>query len=268
MSTNFSFLSSSLIMHLLFLILLFTPAVISTQLPDKHTRDVSSSSKPNLASRDTPTFVYPTNPGDTFELDEADVILETLYGSDNVIQDHDKNGNVFWKVTLQDGNTLDTLRRLKEFRFEGSDQPTTPKEKPKRALIARDTELYMAAPVDPSNIEQVQATRAFLDGKVADPNLINEIKFQNQVLLWGHLELDDAAKGEVEANAGVKGLRIDGKLINNRAIAKKELAKAVRDPYHEAKPLTSTWAPIFKRAITWKKQTGATADLVMDSAYA
>jgi hypothetical protein len=254
-------------MRLLFLFLFLTPAVISTQLPDIHARDVSSSSNPNLASLDTPTFVYPTNPSDAYDLDQAGIILENLYGSDNVIQDHDENGDMFWKVTLQDGYTLDTLKRLKEFRFEGSDQLATRKEKPKRALFPRDTGLYMAVPADPSNTEQVQATRVFLNGKVADPALINEIKFKDQVLLWGHLQLDDAAKAEVEANAGVKGLRIDGELVNNRAIARKEPAKVIHGPHREAKPLTSRWAPVFKRAITWKKQTGATADLIMDSAF-
>jgi len=223
-------------MHLPLLFLLLALAAISTQLPDTHARDVSSSQNPNLDSPDTPTFVYPTNPGDAYELDQADLILENLYGNDNVIQDHDENGNVFWKVTFQDGDTLDTLKGSREFRFEGSDQPETQKKKPKHALVARDTGFYMAAPADPSNVEQVQATRAFLKGKVTDSALITEIKFNNQVLLWGHLQLDDAAKGEVEANAGVKvPLTIDAELINNCAIARKEPEKVLCGPHHEAK---------------------------------
>lgn len=123
-------------MHLPFLLFLLTSAAISTKIPDTHARDVSSSSDLNLASPDTPTFVYPTNTGDAHELDQAGLILENLYGGDNVIQDHDENGNVFWKVTFQDGDTLDTLKGSREFRFEGSDQPETRKKKPKRALVA------------------------------------------------------------------------------------------------------------------------------------
>lgn len=240
-------------MHLLFFLLLLTPTVLSHPFSDIHGRDISSSTNANPASGFNTALVYAKEPDNAYEVDQSNFELEELYGSDHVIQDHDEQGRIFWKISLEEGDSLDRLKGLDALIFEGSDQPVPRKAKTTRELVARDNKLYIASPSDPNNAEQVKATREFLDGKVVDKSLITEVKFQDKVLIWGSLQLDDAAKTEVEANAGIKGpLTVDGELINLRALEKRSIP-GISAPYSEARRLASKGKSIVKRAITWKK---------------
>lgn len=82
----------------------------------------------------------------------------------------------------------------------------------------RGTAFHLVVPTDPNNHEQTKRTRTFLDTKASSKELIHEWSVEGPILAWNNVELDDAAKAQVEGYEGVRAVLADGNNVNDARV--------------------------------------------------
>ncbi|KAH9873852.1 hypothetical protein IAQ61_004479 [Plenodomus lingam] len=129
---------------------------------------------------------------------------------------------------------------------------------------------------DRETLQYLPATRDFINTKLTNPDQeIIEFTYPgtSHVLGWGHVQLREAAKSELEAYAGiVSPLGEDGPVDDERAVSDSGLeiprnarASRLSGMIHSSYMAVTSRLAIFKRAITWTKQAPASWDLNMVS---
>jgi hypothetical protein len=209
--------------------------------------------------------VYPTDPSNREELKKTEKFLRDTYGGEDVIQNRNSDGLVSWRIILKDGDTTDQLEGHEGLRMvepEDRQKGFTPKRKSKRSeLIRRDDPLYIALAKDPNNNEETKATREFLDTKISNPDRkITELKLGDQIKAWANIELNDVAKAEVEAYAGISGPLSRDEPARHDLVVRKRERPGFLENLHSG--IGKRFNQL-KRAVTWKKQEGAAKDLVL-----
>jgi hypothetical protein len=211
-------------MHLSFLFLFAVHAATLHAFPNVWASESNAPSTSNAPDSGT-TFliVHPLDPNDTETIEKTVPNLERICGSEHLETLRSVDGNVSWKVTLSDRKTLRYLAEhpwLKPDKSIGKTLEEFSRRHEKRSeLIPRDDEYYNIVAKDYNNDEETKATREFLNTKVTDPSKkFKEFSLPgtSHIIGWGNVQLSEAAKQEVEAYQGVKGLGVDGLVEEDR----------------------------------------------------
>ncbi|KAF2176958.1 subtilisin-like protein, partial [Zopfia rhizophila CBS 207.26] len=258
-------------MCFLFILLFYAEMVLSNPSPDIWARGVETLSNLNLlASRDTSLTVYPTEPQNTGQLLEIHKFLKGLYGEERV-KFNPQDGSLSWSISLHNGDTSDALQGHPGLRLGEETE-----ESKRSEVVKRDDPYYIAIAANPDDDEQTKATREFLNSKVKNPNQeIIELHKPgtDHVMAWGNLQLTSDAKAAVEGYEGIKApLGDDSEVTDERAVTTDEYLDVRTAPRSDefwfsrraSKSVEKRASPV-KRAVTYTKQEGAPAHLVMIS---
>jgi hypothetical protein len=165
--------------------------------------------------------VYPSDPNNPVELSETKSFLQSVAGQE---LHNDWNGETFisWTVSLkEDGSIEDLTSHPGIRRFELQDTSSDLQQ-----IYARQEEEpknWIAYVEDPSNVKEVKKTREWLDSKVQDKSLIEEIlsvpkggeDWNNRLLTaWAGLTLNDAGVEEAKQQPGIKEVKENHKMAS------------------------------------------------------
>ncbi|KAF2869922.1 peptidase S8/S53 domain-containing protein [Massariosphaeria phaeospora] len=158
-----------------------------------------------------------------------------------------------WKVsTLRDPDP--PLRTRQE------PPPQTRQEDPPLQTRQESETWYNASPIDPSNKDEVNQTRIFLDGIVKEPEIIDELQIPDgDMLMWGWLTFDEEGLEKAKKYPGIRQvdesmksqtLRAPSMVPGETSSRLRRFLKAAQKVSHKV-----------KRAVTWAKQINAPVDL-------
>jgi hypothetical protein len=134
-----------------------------------------------------------------------------------------------------------------------------------KALIRRDDfDVYQAIA---DNTTDPQITEDFLKSKVQQGRSVQRLTRHwkdNSIIGWSALYLDPAALKEVQAHDGIKSIKLEGKLVDFRALSIRDTSQYRAHVTHmQIKEDVS----LSRRASEWTKQNKADKALVMNSQY-
>lgn len=241
----------------------------------------ASTNLDSMTSGDTFVIIHPIDPSNSEQISRTEDSLGKICGSEHVKSQQAKDGHVSWVVTLSDRETINLLPEHPWLQLDETAKRTLvthSKRHTKRSdLDRRDDAYYNIVAKDYNDDAQTKATREFLNTKLTDPNQkILEFNYPgtDHIIGWGHVQLSDAAKGEVEKYEGVTAplgeevtVEDDRVAINNEPKAapvqqrKEPIGGMIRTAYNGVTKRVA----LLKRAVTWKKQVNAGWDLVMVS---
>jgi hypothetical protein len=229
-------------------------------------------------------IVHPIDPKDSNTMEKTVTSLGLICGSEHVESLRSPSGDVSWKIILSDRETLHYLAEHPDLMWDRSLRKTledfSRRHEKRSDLTPRDDPYYIVAPTDYTNNEETRATREFLNTKVTNPSdTIYEYTLPGDNLIagWGHVQLSDAAKKEVEAYPGVIAPLGDNDLIEyDRVVmsthssehqstetpSERKVSGMIHKSYDDVSRRATS---LFKRAVTWTKQQAAGWDLVMVS---
>lgn len=225
-------------------------------------------------------IVRPIDPTNSEQISRAGENLVNICGSEHVRPHQTSDGTPSWLVTLSDRETLQYLPEHPWLQLDDVAKQTftsfTKRHAKRAELSPRDDLFYNIAAKDYNNDEETKATREFLNGKLTNPDQeIIEFTYPgtSHVLGWGHVQLSEAAKKELEEYAGiVSPLGEDGPVDDERAVSDNGLnapriarASRLSGMVQSSYMAYTKRAALLKRAVTWTKQAPASWDLNMVS---
>jgi hypothetical protein len=179
-----------------------------------------------------------------------------------------EGANLAWKITVPD-EEVEMLKKYEGLTVEGENERLARVKRQNPPLATENMVTYIAAPNNDNSDEDNAEVRTFLDGKVTNMELIQEITLDGKLQLWGGLSLTPEAKIEVEADPRIaKPLREDVAANEFRALLEDRRRSVMRDIYHGVKSqVTDMKRSIVKRTTTWRKQLPAQIDMVQNSRF-
>jgi hypothetical protein len=139
---------------------------------------VSESKAPSTLdfSNNVKTFVivHPIDDNDSNTVEKIVASLGLICGSEHVESLRSPSGDVSWKITLSDRETLHYLAEHPNLRRDRSLRRTleefSRRHEKRSALTPRDDHYYNVAAKDYNNDEETRATREFLNTKITNPS--------------------------------------------------------------------------------------------------
>jgi hypothetical protein len=268
-------------MHLLSVLLITAHFATLHAFPNFWGSESKTSSTLNSPTYDNAFVVlHPIDTNDSETIARTETSLGLICGSEHVESLQATGGDVSWKVTLTDRESLLLLAEHPWLKPDQSLKKTlvefSRRHEKRSVLTPRDDPYYNVVAKDFNNDEETKATKEFLTTKITDPSqqiLEFNLPGTSHIIGWGHVQLSDAAKGEVEAYQGVTApLGTNDLIEEDRAVTydKREPNQAqqkskLSDMVHTAYSGVVKRVPFIKRAVTWTKQQAAPWELVMVS---
>jgi hypothetical protein len=168
------------------------------------------------------------------------------------------------KKEVEEYEGIDHVNIMQDFEFfDGPSVEKRPQsESQHEVLLRRDVEIYIAlanTSVDTSK------TEAFLQSKVPSDRPIYPFKDEDGTVVgWAHLALDAAAKEAVQNYEGIGDMRVEGNIVDFRALPTRDWTPLRKHITHETIKRDIALHP---RDDKWAKQKKADKALVMDSQY-